>query len=162
MLHLAQAMVHSLIWKSLDVFRVVGVQRWSMASDLCRDSVMPHPTRWCITRWCPTPLARSLSSYSAACLLHFSLLCRGVYQLVGLPSIHPFLLSPLEGLRGQIPSCSLTVLKIWIDDLCNRFILWILSFYFCCTIQFCWTSNWRFHNILLTWDIFVVIFTFYQ
>lgn len=42
MLHLAQAMVHSLIWKSLDVFRVIGVQRWSMASDLCRDSVMPH------------------------------------------------------------------------------------------------------------------------
>ena len=98
----------------------------------------------------------------AACLVRFSPSCRVVYQLVGLQPLCPFLLSLSEGLRSQTPSCSLTGLRFLIDYLCNRFILWILSFYSCYTMQFCWTSNWRFHNILFPWDVCVVVFIFYQ
>lgn len=109
---------------------------------------------------CLPPLP--LTMLFAARFVHFSLSFRVVYQLVGLQPICLFLLSLSEGLRGQIPSCSLTGLRFWIGYLCNRFILWILSFYYCYTIQLCWTSNWRFHNILFPWDVRIVIFNFYQ
>lgn len=90
-------------------------------------------TCWCTSvSTCPlSPCCLPLSQFISP------LFFRVVYQLICLQPIWHFLM--LRRAQGQIPFCSLPCLRFWIGSLCNRFILWVLAFYYCYTMQFCWT-----------------------